>query len=175
MSKINELEELKRPDADISDILQEVTKQAREADDIPIDQISRCTDDDRIACALRYGPQAIDNKILVSISENINIMATKINQSEEQKTKARNSYVVFFQILLVALVLFACGLIAADTFWGYTVRIEFLVSVIVAIIADVFAIVQTLVKYMTSLEHYAAYNKLIDSLLKYINHGASSD
>lgn len=72
--------------------------------------------------------------------------------------------------MLVFLIVMAAVLICADTFWGVTVRIEFLVSVILAILADVFAIVHTLVKYMTNTENYEAYGKLIDSLLKHISH-----
>ena len=98
-------------------------------------------------------------------------MAQAMNKSERQKSEARDKYVSFFQTLLVWLLVFTAGLIVADTFFGYTVRIEFLISVILAILADIFAIVHTLVKYMTNLEHYEAYNKLIDSLLKSVNHG----
>ena len=130
-----------------------------------------CTQEDRIQCALQYGPEAIDNKIIVSISENINTMAKAINDSEEQKNKARSRYITFFQVLLVFMILFAGILIVADTFCGVHVRTEFMLSVIAAIIADILAIVKTLVKYMTNVEHYEAYNKLIESLLKRINHG----
>lgn len=129
-----------------------------------------CSEDDRIRCALQYGPQAIDNRILVSISENINKMAVAINESESEKREARKNYVEFFKDLLIGLIIAAGILIFADTFLGISVRIEFLVSVIIAIIADVFAIVHTLVKYTTNVEHYKAYNNLIDSLLKSIRH-----
>ena len=129
---------------------------------------SLCSQEDQIKCALRYGPQAIDNKIIVSISENINIMATAITKSEDEKSKAREHYIDFFRDLLVYLLIFSGALIITDTFFGIHVRTEFLVSVLVAIIADVFAIVHTLVKYTTNVEHYSAYSKLIDSLLKHI-------
>lgn len=152
----------------------EVVKQAGNVVDISDYKRELCSEEDRIACALKYGPQAIDNKILVSISENINTMAQAINESERQKSAARDKYVLFFQRLLVCLIVFAGFLILSDTFSGRTVRTEFLVSVILAILADVFAIVHTLVKYMTNVEHYEAHNKLIDSLLQSINHGAKS-
>ena len=112
----------------------------------------------------------IEQRILVSISDNVNVMAEAINKSEEQKQKTRGEYVKFFKILLICLIIFAGLLIAVDTAGLFEVKIEFLVSVIVAIVADVFAIVHTLVKYMTSVEHYNAYNQLIDSLLKHIHH-----
>lgn len=128
------------------------------------------TEDEKIECAIRYGDRAIENRILVSISENINIMAEAIKDSEKQKQDERDKYVEFFKNLLISLVAFAVLLIVVDTFCGIRVRIEFLVSVIVAIIADVFAIVQTLVKYMTNVENYNAYSQLIDSLLKHIDH-----
>ncbi len=130
-----------------------------------------CTDEERAHCALMYGNHAVGNKILISISENINTMANAITESEEQKQKEREKYVKFFKRLLVALVAIITILIFADTFFGYTVRMEFLVSVILAILADVFAIVHTIVKYMTNVEHYDAYNKLIESLLRHINYG----
>ena len=154
-----------------NDIWNEMMKQAENIVDISDYKKSSCSEEDKIACALKYGPQAIDNKILVSISENINTMAQAMNKSERQKSEARDKYVSFFQTLLVWLLVFTAGLIVADTFFGYTVRIEFLISVILAILADIFAIVHTLVKYMTNLEHYEAYNKLIDSLLKSVDHG----
>lgn len=138
-------------------------------------QKAKCTEEERIQCALKYGPQAIDNKILVSISENINTMAEAINESEKQKNNSRRNFVIFFEFLLLVLIIFAGVLIVADTFWGYHVRTEFLISVIIAIVADVLAIVHTLVKYMTNVEHYEAYNKLIDSLLKRVNHGNNQD
>lgn len=71
---------------------------------------------------------------------------------------------------MLFLVGIATLLIVADTFWGIPVRLEFLVSVILAILADVFAIVHTLIKYMTNVENYDAYSKLIDSLLKHIDY-----
>lgn len=97
-------------------------------------------------------------------------MAVAINESESEKREARKNYVEFFKDLLIGLIIAAGILIFADTFLGISVRIEFLVSVIIAIIADVFAIVHTLVKYTTNVEHYKAYNNLIDSLLKSIRH-----
>lgn len=118
-----------------------------------------------------YGDHAVENKILISISENINIMATAINNSEAQKQKEREGYVKFFKGLLRVLVFVVIALVSADTFLGCKVRVEFLISVMVAILADIFAIVHTIVKYMTNVEHYDAYNKLIDSLLKHIDYG----
>lgn len=69
-------------------------------------------------------------------------------------------------VFLVALV---TALVIADTFFGIAVRIEFLISVILAILVDVFAIVHTHIKYMTNTENYEVYGKLIDSLLKHID------
>ena len=99
-------------------------------------------------------------------------MADKIDSSEEQKSRVRAEYVNFFKWLLVILLSFCGVLIIADTFYGIHVRTEFLISAVVAVIADVFAIVHTLVHYMTNVEHYMAYNQMINSLLKHINRGS---
>lgn len=149
-----------------SEIQEQMIEQAKAAD---ISVRRECTDEERIRCALTYGSHAVSNKILISISDNINKMAEAINDSEKQKQEEREGYVKFFKKLLIALVVITSILIFADTFTCYKVRIEFLVSVIVAILADIFAIVHTIVKYMTNVEHYNAYNKLIDSLLGHIN------
>lgn len=178
MSKIRDQEKIQSDHFDEDEfqnaLWNEMIKQAEKVIDISDYKEHSCSEEDKIACALKYGPQAIDNKILVSISENINTMAQAINESERQKSNARDKYVTFFQVLLVLLLIFTAILISADTFLGYTVRIEFLISVILAILADIFAIVHTLVKYMTNLEHYEAYNKLIDSLLQSVDHGTKN-
>lgn len=114
------------------------------------------------------GDKAVENKILISISENINAMAAALKESEDQKRTEREKCVKFFKGILVFFIILATVLIGVETFFGVTVKIEFLVSVILAILADVFAIVHTLVKYMTNVENYDAYSKLIDSLLKHI-------
>ena len=132
-----------------NDIQEEIEEQAESADIRP----HECTDDDRVQCATLHGPKAVENKILVSISENINIMAGAINDSEDQKRTEREKCISFFKQILVFLIGVAVVLIGADTFFGVTVRLEFLVSVILAILADVFAIVHTLVKYMTNTEN----------------------
>lgn len=155
-----------------SDDVQEEIKEQAQTADIPAEVSVRheCTDDDRVQCATSYGPKAVENKILISISENINTMAEAIKESEDQKRAEREKCITFFKRILVFLICVTAVLIGADTFFGIAVRIEFLVSVILAILADVFAIVHTLVKYMTNTENYDAYGKLIDSLLKHINH-----
>lgn len=156
------------------DFQREIAEQAAKVTTYPYKE---CTPEERIACATKYGPQAIDNTILSSVSENVNKMADAINRSEEQKSQVRAEYVDFFKSLLSILLVFCGGLIVADTFFGVHVRIEFLISAVVAIIADVFAIVHTLVHYMTNVEHYNAYNRIIDSLLKHIrrnSYGESS-
>ena len=146
----------------------EIAKQAKDAV-IPEKRV--CTDEERIQCALKNGPYAIDNAILTSVSDNINKMAEKIDSSEEQKSLVRAEYVDFFKWLLTILLSFCGVLIVADTFYGIHVRTEFLISAVVAVIADVFAIVHTLVHYMTNVEHNMAYNQMIDSLLKHIDRG----
>lgn len=151
----------------LDDIQEEIEAQAESADVKPWHE---CTDDDRAQCATLLGPRAVENKILVSISDNINTMAEAIKESEAQKHSERAKCVNWFIGIMVFLVLLATALIIADTFFGVTVRLEFLVSVILAILADVFAIVHTLVKYMTNTENYDAYGNLIDSLLKHIDH-----
>lgn len=150
----------------LNDIQEEIEEQAESADVRP----HECTDDDRVKCATVHGPKAVENKILILISENINAMAGTIKESEDQKRTEREKCITFFKRVLIFLIGVAAVLIGADTFFGITVRIEFLVSVILAILADVFAIVHTLVKYMTNTENYDAYGKLIDSLLKHIDH-----
>lgn len=110
---------------------------------------------------------SIEEKILISISSNVNTMAEAIKESEEQKNEERKKYVLFFKRILCSLIFVVILSIIVDTFSDYTVKIEFLVSVVLVILADVFAIIQTLVKYMTNVENYDAYSKLIDSLLKY--------
>lgn len=147
---------------------------AKQAQDTVIPEKKECTDEERIQCALKYGPYAIDNAILTSISENINKMADKIDSSEVQKSLVRGEYVNFFKWLLVILLSFCGVLIIADTFYGIHVRTEFLISAVVAVIADVFAIVHTLVHYMTNVEHYMAYNQMINSLLRHINRGSQN-
>lgn len=151
----------------LDDIQEEIVEQAESAE---ITARPKCSDDERAHCATLYGPKAVESKILISISENINTMAEAIKESEDQKRTEREKCINFFKIVLVFLIVMAAVLICADTFLGITVRIEFLVSVILAILADVFAIVHTLVKYMTNTENYEAYGKLIDSLLKHISH-----
>jgi len=151
----------------MQDIQAQMIEQAKA---VELGTAARHSDEEQTRRTLRDEIE-ISNKILISISENINIMAIAINKSEAQKQKEREGYVKFFKWLLVALVGIAAILIFADTFFGYRVRLEFLISVIVAILADIFAIVHTIVKYMTNVEHYDAYNKLIDSLLKHINYG----
>lgn len=115
--------------------------------------------------------KSVSERILVSISENINTMAEAINKSETQKQKVREDYVKFFKRLLIALIIFVGVLICIDTFLGerFELKTEFLISVMSAIFADIFAIVHTIVKYMTNVEHFDAYNKLIDSLLKHLD------
>lgn len=115
--------------------------------------------------------KSVSERILVSISENINTMAQAISESEAQKQKVREDYVKFFKRLLIALIIFAGSLICIDTFLGecFELKTEFLISVMSAIFADIFAIVHTIVKYMTNVEHYDAYNKLIDSLSKHLD------
>lgn len=49
--------------------------------------------------------RGIDNKILISIANNINNMAVQINEGEQQKRRSRNGYVIFFGVLLVFLIL----------------------------------------------------------------------
>jgi len=39
-----------------------------------------CTDDEKIRCAIKYGPQAIDNKILITISNTINSMEKSLEK-----------------------------------------------------------------------------------------------
>lgn len=157
------------------ELIEQIKHQAEQSPEFSSLERRDCTDMERVACALEYGPQAIDNKILISISENINTMAQAINKSEEQKSTAREKYINFFKRLLIFLISVVTVLILSDTFFGVQVRLEFLISVMAAIIADVFAIVHTLVKYMTGLEHYKAYNQLINSLLQSINHKSSND
>lgn len=161
----------------LGDILTQEVKDemAAQAESAIIFPKKECTQEERIECALKYGPRAIDNKILISVSENINKMAEAINNSEEQKRQVRSGYVKFFKRLLVALLIFCGVLICMDTFFGFHVRTEFLISAVVAIIADVFAIVHTLVNYMTNVEHYTAYNQMIDSLLKHIERGTNDE
>lgn len=156
-------------DALSPDLVEQIKQQAGQATEFPSLNQHLCTEDDQVACAIKYGPHAVHNKILISISDNINIMAQAISQSEDQKSAARDRYIKFFQGLLIFLVFLITVLITAGTFFDVPVRLEFLISIVAAIIADVFAIVRTLVKYMTSLEHYNAYNKLINSLLQSIN------
>ena len=141
------------------DIQEEIQEQAEAAD---IYTPNECANDKRVQCATLYGPRAVESKILVSISENINIMAEAIKESEQQKQDEREKCITFFKWILIFLIGMATILTC--------VRIEFLISVILAILADVFAIVHTLVKYMTNTENYDAYGKLIDSLLKHIEH-----
>lgn len=146
----------------------EIVEQAGQIEELPQPE---CTAEDRARCAAAYGDKAVENKILISISENINTMAEAIKDSEKQKHDERQKTLLFFKRILVALLIMAGVLISASTFSKVEVRIEALVSVILAILADVFAIVHTLVKYMTNVENYNAYGNLIDSLLKHIgNH-----
>ena len=113
-----------------------------------------CSDDERVECATKYGARAVECKILVSISENINTMAAAIKESEAQKHSERERCVNWFIGIMVFLVVLAVVLIVSDTFFGVHVRIEFLISVILSILADVFAIVHTLVGYMGSVKIY---------------------
>ena len=115
-----------------SDILndqfvKQVCEQAETAE-VPEPAHKSCTEEERIQCALQYGPQAIDNRILVSISENINKMAVAINESESEKRDARKNYVEFFKDLLIGLIVGAGALIFADTFLGIPVRITVVVK-----------------------------------------------
>ena len=152
------------------DFQKEIQEQARSAD---VASPHECTDSDRVRCATMYGPRAVECKILVSISENINTMAESIKASEAQKHSERERCLNWFIGIMAVLVTVVVVLIFADTFLGVTVKIEFLASVVVAILADVFAIVHTIVKYMTNVENYEAYSKLIDSLLRH-NDGTNS-
>jgi cytochrome b subunit of formate dehydrogenase len=146
----------------------EIVEQARHTEESPQ---SQCTAEDRVHCAITYGEKAVENKILISISENINTMAEAIKDSEKQKHDERQKTLLFFKRILICLLVVAGILIGASTFCRIEVRMESLVSVILAVLADVFAIVHTLVKYMTNVENYNAYGNLIDSLLKHIgNH-----
>jgi len=147
-------------------IQSEIEKQAENAD---VPAPNGCSGDERVPCEALYGPHAVESKILVSISENINTMAEAIKESEKQKHDERAKCVKLFSRLLIFLTCSVVALIFVDTFTDFTVRLEFLASVILAILADVFAIVHTLVKYMTNTENYEAYGKLIDSLLKHID------
>ena len=133
------------------DIQEEIQQQAESAD---VSAPCEHTDTGRVRCATQYGLYEVERKILVSISENINTMAQAIKDSEQQKHKIRAKCVNFFIGMLVFLTLIATVLIGTDTFFNITVRMEFLVSVILAILADVFAIVHTLVKYITHVEIY---------------------
>lgn len=151
----------------IEEIQDEIVEQAQSAD-VPTPAPPMMDDESEIQTS-EHSSCAVEDMILSSISKNINIMATAINKSEAQKHSERAKCVNWFIGIMVALVLLVVALIVADTFLGYTVRIEFLVSVILAILADVFAIVHTLVKYMTNVENYEAYSKLIDVLLTHIN------
>ncbi len=149
----------------LDDIQEEIQEQAEFAD---VSEPHKDTNDDQAQYATLYDPRLVEGKILVSISKNINTMAEAIKESEAQKHSVRAKCVNWFIGIMVFLTLLATTLIIADTFFGVTVKIEFLISVILAILADVFAIVHTLIKYMTNVENYAAYGNLIDNLLKYI-------
>ncbi len=151
-------------DMSLDEFREDIEKQAESAD---IGKPDECSEENCIKCATPRGDRAVENKILISISENINTMAETIKESESQKHSARKMCIIFFIVMMMFLTFFAIILICADTFWGVNVRIESIVSVILSILADVIAIVHTLVKYMTNTENYEAYGKLIESFLKY--------
>lgn len=156
------------------DIIKAVQKQALEVDE---SSNGECSNEQRIACAMKYGDQAIDNKILISISETINDMAKEIGNSEASKNSARKEHMAFFRRVLIIMLIFVGSLIvlnAIDSI-AITVPAEVFISVLIVILADVFAIIQSFVKYMNSVEHYKVYNSLIDSLLKHLNHGKSAE
>lgn len=159
-------------DLSLDEFEEEIEEQAEAAE---VKGSRKCSEDRRVKCATLYGPRAVERKILVSISENINTMADAIKESEAQKHKERAKCVNFFIGIMMFLVGIVTLLIVADTFWGFSVRLEFLVSVILAILADVFAIVHTLVKYMTNVENYNAYGNLIDSLLKHVDNNSKEE
>lgn len=110
-----------------------------------------------------------ERAILHGVAAYVNKLAITIVATEKDKKATRRLCLWFFLTLLIILIAYAGILIWVDTFCGINVRIEFLVSVIVAIVADIFAIVQIFVKYMTNTEHYEVFNSLIDSLMKWIN------
>lgn len=67
-----------------------------QAESAEVNPSRKCTDAERVQCATRYGPRAVENQILASISENINTMAEAIKESEAQKQKERDKCVRFF-------------------------------------------------------------------------------
>lgn len=140
-------------------LMESLEKQASSKQEVPVSNPTDLTGNVFIRT------ESVEDEILRSISKNINTMADDINKNEKEKQEARKEYMDFFRKMLVFLLFLVTALIIADTFFHVPVRIEFLVSVILAILADVFAIVHTFVKYMTSMEHYEAYHKMIDSLL----------
>ena len=129
-----------------------------------------CSDDEKIRCAIKYGPQAIDNKILITISNTINSMAKSLEKNEDSKSKARETYMSFFRKILVVLLVFTSVMIVAQASGAVEIPAGVFASVIMVIFADIFAIIQSFVKYMNSFEHYEMYNSLINSLLKHLNH-----
>lgn len=70
------------------DIQKEIEAQAASADITPRPD---CTNDDKVQCATIYGPRAVESKILVSISENINTMAGAIKGSEAKRKNIQNA------------------------------------------------------------------------------------
>ena len=76
----------------------------------------------------------------------------------------------FFRYVLIALLIFTAVMIVAQAFGFAEVPVWVFASVIMVIFADIFAIIQSFVKYMNSFEHYEMYNSLINSLLKHLNH-----
>ena len=80
------------------------------------DDFCECSNEKKAICATKHGPRAVENKILVSISENINTMAEAIKESEDQKHTERAKCVNWFIGIMVFLVLLATILIVADTY-----------------------------------------------------------
>ena len=76
---MSDTEEIVLPD----DIQEEIEEQAESADIKP----HECSDDDRVRCATVHGLRAVENKILISISENINTMAGAITSEKQSRKK----------------------------------------------------------------------------------------
>lgn len=78
----------------LDDIQEEIVEQAESAE---ITARPKCSDDERAHCATLYGPKAVESKILISISENINTMAEAIKESEDQKRTEREKCINFLR------------------------------------------------------------------------------
>jgi len=76
----------------------------------------------------------------------------------------------FFRKILVVLLGFTAVMIVVQALGAVEIPAGVFASVIMVIFADIFAIIQSFVKYMNSFEHYEMYNSLINSLLKHLNH-----